>query len=113
MRRLVLITVLLLFAAGCSSDETQTTVRDVQEPTSEQSLELERLVDSVYPGVPEGKATDWSISVCERIEAGAEGDELIDVVTQYYRGGSRPDPSPSQAAAIADQIRSWCYAPPN
>lgn len=118
--------------AACSADEpttaatTTTTVQASDDdttaaeaagvpptptPSDEQAAELEAAVAAVYPGVPEGKATDWARSTCfDRLRDGLEGDALTERITRRFTGGDRPSPTPEQAEAILAAIDAggWC-----
>ncbi len=79
-------------------------------PTADQAREIEAGVAAVYPGVPEGKATDWAIAVCADIRDDKDEATVLRNVSLRYAGGSRPDPTPAQAAQILEVIRAggWC-----
>lgn len=75
-------------------------------PTVGQAQQIEMAVSAVYPGVPSGKATDWAIYTCSDILDGQTEEKLIRIVTTRFAGGTRPDPTATQAATILDIIRA-------
>lgn len=133
-QRLVVVMVAVVLAAGCSSDDiatpssTSSTFESVAgsmtpdgdvaddaichdlpqgctpRPTDEQARVIERQIAAVYPGLPEGKATDWAIYTCDDARRGMDSEALVEQVTRRYAGGDRPDPVRAQAVAILGVI---------
>lgn len=81
-------------------------------PTADQAAAIESAVAGIYPGVLEGKASDWAISVCDDIRRGLPAESLLRNATMRYSGGHRPDPTHDQAQQIIDVVQSggWCSA---
>lgn len=110
-------------AVGCSSESdtaATTTTADGQlpsdapchdfpegctpRPTSAQSAVLERRIGAIYPGMPDGKATDWSVSSCMDMRSGEGAEYVLRNVRLRFAGGTRPDPTPDQAEQIVGVI---------
>ncbi len=89
---------LVVVLAGCARTTAQ------PEVTPGQYAPIEAAVAAIYPGVPEGKATDWAQSTCS--DLGKDEATLVDNVRQRFAGGDRPDPTPEQAAQILAVIRA-------
>lgn len=116
--------VLALLIGGCSTSgsEESTEIADPEsapisetprtpEPTAEQAAAIESAVADIYPGVPEGKATDWARSTCsDLLRNEFDENELAQRVIMRFSGGDRPDPTSDQALMILAAIESggWC-----
>ena len=75
---------------------------------------IEAEVATIYPRVPDGKATDWARSVCADILQDEFADDaLTGRIVQRFSGGDRPDPTAEQAAEILRVVRAggWCESP--
>lgn len=95
-----------------TQETAETTTLTTPTPSDEEAAAIEAGVAGIYPDVPEGKAVDWSRSLCRYVLEGNEGDQLTNFATQMFAGGDRPDPTPEQANAIVALVQnsSWCVA---
>lgn len=99
-------------AAPDTSPTTTTTVATTSPVTTIPSAltadasELSQQIDAVYPGIPGDKAADWAHYTCREIEKGER--DPAEYVAHMFAGGSRPDPTPEQVAAILAVIEPTC-----
>lgn len=105
MRRVAIVGVLLLIGAACSSSDDppvvpRTTVATTTPRGGVVDPELEATIAGIYPGVPEGKATDWARDFCGYTRGNPDPAAVERYVIMKFAGGSRPDPTPEQAQAI-------------
>lgn len=114
LRLVVAVTAGAVSFAGCSSDESTTTAPTTAAEVSREGSalaadpsELSLRLAEIYPGVPGDKAADWAGYVCEYIAEPGHGDEIRYVIGRFS-GGSRPDPTPAQAAELLDVIETTC-----
>ena len=117
MKRLLVLAVVTV-VAGCASEAAspgptaapstgeEVTVSTTPRPDEATAAELETAIAGIYPGVPDGKATDWAVSTCQQILTGTPRATLEANVARRYSGGNRPDPTPDQARAILAAIES-------
>jgi hypothetical protein len=91
---------------GCASDEAA----DAVPTTAAAALStVGAAVELIYPGVPEGTADDLADDVCAFLaEPGHTLDEVSAFIVRTFSGGSRPDPTPEQVAAILAVIEPSC-----
>lgn len=82
----------------------EVTVSTTPRPSLGEATSLEAELAAIYPGVPEGKYTDWSVSVCSDLLRGITGAELEGNLIYRFSGGTRPDPTPEQARQMLDVI---------
>ena len=95
--------------ASATSTTGAVTPGGTPRPDAQQSAAIEAGVASVYPGLPEGKAAEFAIGVCQDLRQGWEGAQLRAGTVAHFGGGDRPDPTDEQADQIVEVIRSSGY----
>lgn len=92
-------------ADDTTSTSTSTTAVERARIDPADAPALEAAVAAIYPGVPEGKAFTWADYTCADL---ADGTADAERVAARFAGGTRPDPTPEQAAAIFEVIAEYC-----
>lgn len=92
----------------------EVTVSTTPRPSLGEATSLEAELAAIYPGVPKGKYTDWSVSVCSDLLRGITGAELEGNLIYRFSGGTRPDPTPEQARQMLEVISTngFCTGAP-
>lgn len=113
MRTTVFVIAVLMFG-GCASESStesvvtqpEVTVSTTPRPDDATAADLEAQIAAIYPGVPKGKAADWSVAICRDILDGKDEATVSANTASRFAGGSRPNPSVEQAAAIVEVVKS-------
>lgn len=102
--------------AACSSnaaDEPTTTtsvpltVSTTPRPNDEQALYLWSDIGNVYESsLDQDQVVDRVVNICQEMLAGKTQEQLVANTIERFAGGTRPDPTPEQAAAIVEAVRS-------
>ena len=84
-------------------------------PDTAQSKYLTDTILVAYPAIAErpDKIPDWARDVCQQILSGDDEAALLWYIPEKFSGGSRADPTATEAVAILEAVRSsgFCVAP--